>query len=76
MSAWTARDLLKAQGEGAYIRHKESGDDLLYRPRRRGDREPWVVKGGRVRYPSAECRPEARGGGPWAVARLLRIPMP
>lgn len=74
MKPWTAQGLLKAKGEGAYIRHKESGESLDYRPRRRGDREPWVVRGGRTRYTSAECRPEAHGGGPWSVARVLYVP--
>lgn len=76
MSAWTARDLLRAKGEGAFIRHRESGADLLYRPRRKGDREPWVVRDGQTRHTSAECRPEAHGGGPWVLARLLRIRVP
>lgn len=76
MSAWTVRDLLTAKAEGAYIRYRDSGADMDHRPRRRGDREPWVQRGTRIRYSSAECRPEARGGGPWVLARLLRIRVP
>ncbi len=76
MSAWTAAALIKAKNEGAYIRHRESGADMDHRPRRKGDKEPWVQRGTRIRYTSAECVPQARGGGPWALARRLRVRIP
>lgn len=73
---WTAAGLLKAKSEGAYIRHRETGETMDHRPRRKGDPKPWVARGSNgYRYASAECRPEARGGGPWSLARILRIPM-
>lgn len=73
MSAPTTRDLLTAHGQGAVIVHRESGMPLMYRPRYRGDREPWRPEGSRVRYTAAECRAEGPNGGPWALAKLLTL---
>jgi hypothetical protein len=73
MAAWTARDLLRAMGQGAVIEHRETGERLKYAPRRDRDRETWMAEGSTVRYSSSECVPRGRSGGPWALAKALRI---
>lgn len=73
MAAWTTRALLRAREEGAVIEHRESGERLSYKPRQARDREPWRAEGSTIRYSAAECVPRGRNGGPWALARRLRI---
>jgi hypothetical protein len=71
--AWTARDLLRARDQGAVIVLASTGEEVRYKPRRDRDREPWRQEGKTARYSSAECIPQGRGGGPWALASLLRF---
>jgi len=74
--AWTTRELLAAKKEGAKIQSNQ-GCDVGYFPRHKGDRLPWLMKGWpdepRYRRSAANCRPVGQNGGPWALARLLRI---
>ena len=71
-SGYTTAELLVFEREGAKI---VSGDtEVRYQPSKPRDVTPWRAVGGRVRYRASECRPvEPRGGGPWAVARLIRF---
>lgn len=72
----TTAELRTAQREGAVIRTNQ-GCEAGYFPRHKGDRLPWLMKGWpdepRYRRSAANCRAESRNGGPWSVARLLRI---
>lgn len=75
----TARELLRARDEGAVIRIWKADPEyadrqVTYDPERPGDRTPWRLVRGEARFPSAECRATSLHGGPWAVARLLRLP--
>jgi hypothetical protein len=77
-SSWTARALLAAQAEGAVIRvsrpdDEHHGKQVTHDPEKAGDRTPWRLVRGEERFGSADCRPEGLHGGPWALARLLRI---
>jgi hypothetical protein len=71
-TGFTAAELRRAQSEGAKIMAYDT--EVEYKPSRDRDVTPWRALGSRVRYRSTECRPvEPRGGGPWAVARLIRF---
>ncbi|MFD6361232.1 hypothetical protein ACFWFX_15440 [Streptomyces roseolus] len=52
----TSQELIRAQRAGAKILH--NGAPVHYRPRGKGDREPWVFYNGReeVRYPASGCQ--------------------
>jgi hypothetical protein len=69
----TTAELRKARHEGAAITTK-SGTPVIYAPRRKGDRKPWLYREGAnwYRYTAADCKAVTpNGGGPWSVARLL-----
>lgn len=81
MGAWTTRDLLKAKREGAVIRVWKADEEhadrqVTYDPEKPGDRTPWRLVRGEARFSAAECRPTSLHGGPWVLARLLRINVP
>lgn len=76
MSAWTTQALLRAQDQGARITVRETGSAVVHDPRRSRDRQAWRLKGGTLRYTAAECRAEGQRGGPWALAKKLRIRVP
>lgn len=63
MSGWTARDLLRAQRQGAVIR-SWGKDSVRYDPRRPRDPEPWEGMSD-VRFSTRECHPENPDGSPW-----------
>jgi hypothetical protein len=77
VKGFSTAELLRFQREGAKIvtgSPYQEGSEVEYLPQFKGDREPWRVVGltGADRVRAAGCRPvEPRGGGPWAVARLL-----
>lgn len=76
---WTTRALLAAKAQGAVIRvHRREDDDnhgrqVVYDPEKPRDYTPWRLVRGEDRCPAAECRPEGLHGGPWELARKLRI---
>lgn len=77
---WTAQDLLRAKAEGAVIRvsmpdDENHGKQVTHDPERPRDNTPWRLVKGEARFKSADCRPEGMHGGPWALARRLRIPL-
>jgi hypothetical protein len=51
-----SQELLRAQRAGAEILH--NGAPVVHRPRRPGDREPWLWTDGRTqhRYPASACQ--------------------
>lgn len=77
--AWTSRELIAAKKEGAVIRTVLSAGygeaEVIYEPKGRGDRKPWRVKGlsSWDSVTASQCRPVGPNGGPWALARALRI---
>jgi hypothetical protein len=76
---WTARALLACQAEGAVIRvsmpdDEHHGKQVTHDPERTRDTTPWRLVRGEARFRSADCRPEGLHGGPWALARRLRLP--
>jgi hypothetical protein len=72
-------DLRRAQREGALVvgaAQPREGWGMDYRPRRKGDPLPWVAIADPTgpRYNGRECKAvTSSGGGPWAVARLVRL---
>lgn len=77
---WTTRALLQAKREGAVIRvcapdSEHHGKQVIHDPEKARDHTPWRLVRGEDRFPAADCRPEGLHGGPWALARVLRIPV-
>lgn len=77
--AWTG-ELRRAQKEGARIVCAVApyeGREMSYQPRRKGDPKPWVIKGMEDRQPyrwnGRECKAVGKSGGPWVLARLLKV---
>lgn len=75
---WTARSLLRAKAEGAVIRVNLPDDEhydmqVTHDPERPRDLTPWRLVRGEARFQSADCRPTSLHGGPWALARALRL---
>ena len=75
---WTARALLACKAEGAVIRvsmpdDENHGKPVVHDPERARDVTPWRLVKGEARFKSADCRPEGSRGGPWSLARRLRI---
>lgn len=71
------RQLKQAQKEGARI-IGPNGETVTWRPARNRDYKPWVATDGpntdQERFPARQCRAVTpNGGGPWSVARLLKI---
>lgn len=77
MSRNFTQELLGYQREGAQIvcsLAPHEGTEVFYRPRTKGDPQPWMLPGAPYRYSGRECHAVTpNGGGPWAVARLLRF---
>lgn len=74
----TTRELLRDRRAGAVIRvwqvdEEHAGKQVTHDPEKPGDRTPWRLVRGEARFPAAECRAEGLHGGPWALARLLRL---
>lgn len=74
----TARSLLAAKAQGAVIRvfdpeNEHHGKQVVHDPEKARDRTPWRLVRGEDRFESWQCRPEGVHGGPWALARRLRI---
>lgn len=71
--------LRKAQAEGAEIAcamQPYLDRRMEYKPRTKGDPSPWVLAGSTsaFRFNGRECKAVTpNGGGPWSVARLLRL---
>lgn len=75
---WTAQALLACKKEGAVIRvympdDEHHGMQVAHDPEKPRDGTPWRLVKGEERFKSADCRPEGLHGGPWALARRLRI---
>jgi hypothetical protein len=73
-------DLRRYKREGARIVCKVApyaDQEVVYTPRKQGDPSPWVLRSepNGFRYNGRECSAVTpHGGGPWVVARLLRLP--
>jgi hypothetical protein len=75
------RELRRAADQGAKIVCSVApyaGVEVDYSPRKKGDPQPWVLVDQKssptpFRYSGCECRAEGRNGGPWALAKVLRI---
>jgi hypothetical protein len=73
------QELLRARDEGADIVCATAPYEdvaVSYHPRCKRDPLPWIftaVGRGDTRFTGRECKAVGTGGGPWSVARLLRL---
>lgn len=77
MKSSYTRDLLRAQKEGAkiVIRSGPYADhEVAYDPgHARSHPRPWILPATGYRYSGSELKAIGKHGGPWALARLLRL---